>query len=214
MARIGLIVAMLVLSGQAEVRRGSLAVYMLSKSSDYVVIRTESHTTNIIFGEGTHNDNRSCKTISLVGDTLFFTTGSVEISTEKNGKPWDSKVVARAVYKASQKRDAVSLSLAWGQRALKWFHTLPPHDLSAVAYGPSGMFVNGGFINFDKTGKLFIQSVDISFSASTRTLSLQPTTQSPGQDGIAGIGTELAADSSMEKRIKLLEPLGLMARSG
>jgi hypothetical protein len=53
-------------SARAQIQRGSLVVYILSKNADYVVVGAESRTTtstNLL-------DDRSCKIISLGGDTL------------------------------------------------------------------------------------------------------------------------------------------------
>jgi hypothetical protein len=202
-------VAMLALPGQAEVHRGSLVVYMLSKNADYVVIGAESHNTTMILGVSGPRNDRTCKVLSLGGDTLFFNTGNVEIGAG-NGKPWawDSKATARAVYRSSPKHDAVSLSLAWGNKAMKWFKTQSPQKLSTLAYGPHGIIVVGGFINFDKTGQLFSQYVAISFTASTRTLSLQPAVQSPGQAGIAGVATDLVEEFFAGKTDRAARALG------
>ena len=56
---------------QAQVRRGSLVVWIVSKKTDYVVIGAESRTVD---KSGNLLDDRACKVISLGGDTLFFGT--------------------------------------------------------------------------------------------------------------------------------------------
>jgi hypothetical protein len=209
MGRICFMVAMLALPGQAQVHRGSLVVYMLSKNSDYVVIGSESHDTTMILGVSGPRNDRTCKILSLGDDTLFFNTGSIEIGAG-NGKPWawDSKATARTVYKSSTKRDAVSLSLAWGDKAMKWFKTQSPQKLSTLAYGPDGVIVVGGFINFDKTGQLFVRSAEIFFNASTRAPILQPITQSPGQVGAAGVATYLVTEFFDGKTDRAIRTLG------
>jgi hypothetical protein len=200
---------LVVLPSPAQVRSGSLVVIIVSEHADYVVIGAESRrrdpSRNVV-------DDRGCKVISLGGDTLFYETGAAEIGVRR-GKPWSSEGTARTVYVSSQKRDALNLSSAWGTRALRWFYPQPVQDLRAIAYGPNGSLANGGFINFDENGSLSVHSVEISYDAAKRTLTAQPSSQAPGQIGIAGVARDLVIeffDGETDRAIKAFGPVGMV----
>jgi len=194
---------------QAQVRRGSLVVWIVSKRADYVVIGAESRTLD---KTGRPIDDRSCKIISLGGDTLFLETGAAEIGVY-HGKPWNSKAVARTVYTSTQNRDALRLSNAWGARALRWFGQQPEQDLRALAYGSGGDLVTGAFITFDRSGKPSSETMEISYNTAKHSLTSQPSTQTPGQIGMTGVGLDLAKEffaGRTERAVRAFGPVGVL----
>jgi hypothetical protein len=194
---------------QAQTLHGSLVVFIVSSRADYVVVGAESRNT---YRTGKVLNDRACKIISLGGNTLFYETGNSVIGVYR-GKPWSSEGTARSVYASSQKRDAVSLSAAWGTKALRWFYPQPEQDLRATSYGPHGSIVVGGFINFDKSGTLSVHSMEISFNAVKRTLTVQPSSQAAGQIGISGVATDLVQeffDGKTDRAVKAFGPVGVV----
>lgn len=204
--RITVIVAMLVASPSwGQELRGSLVVFVVSDRADYVVIGAESRTVD---GDNKPVDDRACKIISLGGDTLFYETGNSELG-DQHGKHWNSNGAARAVYATARNRDAQSLSLAWGNKALTWFYRASlDHDLGKVAEGKTGNLVSGGFINFDKNGSLSVHSAQISYDVAKRALNFEPTSQGPGQVGISGVGKDLVVEFNEGKTFRAATALG------
>ena len=89
-----MVAVILVFPSQPQLRRGSLVVSVASNRADYVVIGAESRASNF---DGNFVDDRSCKVISLDGDTLFYETGSNKLAVFQ-GEAWSSNGTARAVY--------------------------------------------------------------------------------------------------------------------
>src|ERR1700720_268674 len=104
--RVGCLFALLVtLPLQAQIQRGSLVVWIVSKQADYVVIGADSRTLNL---DSKSTNDSGCKILSLGGDTLFYETGTARVGGY-GGKSWTAATTARNVYKSSLKRDALSL---------------------------------------------------------------------------------------------------------
>jgi hypothetical protein len=193
---------------EAQARRGSLIVFIVSKRADYVVIGAESRTIDIVHNS---SDDRSCKIISLGRDTLFYETGNAAIGV-KVGRNWSSEGEARFVYALSQRRDASDLADAWATRALRWFGSQSRQDLERAAVPPHGNLATGGFINFDQNGNLSLHSVEISFDSVKRTLVGQPSTIAPGDIGVAGIAKDLIKeffDRKSERAARAFGPTGV-----
>jgi hypothetical protein len=192
---------------QAQVAKGTLVVWIVSERSDYVVIGAESRTLD---SRKNFPDDRSCKVISLGGDTLFYETGSSVVGV-RHGKSWSSKGAARAAYSSSRKHDVLSLTDEWGTRALRWFSSQPTQDLLAIAHMPEGNLVTGGFIGFDKEGVLATHTVNISHDAAKRTLRAEPSGQAPGQIGAAGVALDLVKEfihGKTDRAIRAFGPIG------
>lgn len=102
----------LALPMHAQVRRGSLVVWIVSKQADYVVVGAESRTLD---SENKFINDSACKILSLGGDTLFYETGTDRTGVYA-GKSWTAAGTARNVYKSSLKRDALSLATEWRKR--------------------------------------------------------------------------------------------------
>jgi hypothetical protein len=205
----GVVVALLfVLPLDAQVRNGSLVVLVVSIRADYVVIGAESRQVDT---KGKFVDDCGCKIIALGKDTLFYETGSSEIGVY-HGKPWSSKGAARSVYMSSKRRDATSLSRAWGILALRWFHMQSPQSLRTIARPPHGSLVVGGFINFDKNGTASAQNVEISYDSAKSLIIGQPSEQAHGQIGASGIAEELVQEFFARETPKAINALGPIGR--
>jgi hypothetical protein len=192
---------------QAQVVGGSLVVWVVSERSDYVVIGAESRNLD---SRRNFSNDRSCKVISLGGDTLFYETGSSVVGV-RNGKSWSSKGAARAAYSFSQKRDVLSLTDEWGTIALRWFTSQPTQDLLTIAHMPDGNLVTGGFIGFDKERVLTTHGINISYDAGKRSLRSEPSSQAPGQIGAAGVALDLVKEfihGKTDRAIKAFGPIG------
>jgi len=189
---------------EAQARRGSLVVMIVSKRADYVVIGAESRTLDV----SKHSfEDRSCKIISLGGDTLFYETGNAAIGV-KGGTSWSSEGAARGVYAASQKRDAGDLERAWATRALRWFGAQPRRYVESAAVPPHGSLVVGGFINFDEKRALSIHAGEISFDSVKRTLVDQRSSVAPGDIGVTGIAQDLVKEFFLGKSERAVRAFG------
>ena len=191
-----------------QARRGSLVVWIVSERADYVVIGAESREVN---PDLSSSNDRSCKIISLGGDTLFYGTGNVTL-VPKHGVRWSSKAVARSVYVSSRKHDASDLSSAWGTKALRWFYSRPQEDLQELARPPHGSLVIGGFINFNDKAILSLHSAEFSYDSEKHTLTGTPSSQNPGQIGAAGIATDLVKeffDGRTERAVRAFGPIAI-----
>lgn len=197
-----------------QVRRGSLVVFIVSQRADYVVIGAESRTLG---PDDNFLDDRSCKVISLGGDTLFFETGTATIIVRR-GKSWSTEGTARSVYTSSLKRDALSLSTVFAERAFRWFHSQPESDLRTATYGPKGTLLTGGFINFGSNATLSIHSISLNYDAVKRTLTAEPASQLlPGQVGAAGVATDLVGEffvGKTDRAIRAFGPIGMVRYVG
>jgi len=194
---------------------GSSVVFVVSKTGDYVVIAADSRSL-----KATGDNNRSlemktmnpvhgnseCKIIALDGDTLFYETGTAYIGVHR-GKPWSSLAIARSVYKSSTKHDAMSLSVAWGNRALEWFYGQSANDIGSVTDSEEGL-TNGGFINFDERSEPSAHGQTLYYDSSKRQLSRKPTVQSLGQIGAAGVGRGLVSELVSGKTTRARAALG------
>jgi hypothetical protein len=215
MRRVLAFVLMLVVAGVAEgqARRGSLVVMIVSKRADYVVIGAESRTLDV----SNHTfEDRSCKIISLGGDTLFYETGNAAIGV-KGGVSWSSEGAARLVYAASQKRDAGDLARAWATKALRWFGSLPRQTVARAAVPPHGSLVVGGFINFDEKRALSIHAGEISFDSLKGTLVDRRSSVAPGDIGVAGIAQDMVKEfflGKSERAVRAFGPGGTVGRVG
>lgn len=185
--------------------RGSLVVAIVSQKGDYVVVAAESRSLDL---SRRRVNNLSCKIIGLGGEMLFFETG-VNVIGVQRGEAWNAEDVARAIYQESQNRDARTLSIAWGNRALQWFYSQSSADLQSTAETNGGI-VTGGFIGFDNDGKASVQNQTIYYSTVDRTLSRRPTGQPPipGQVVASGIAKELAAEFFEGKTKRAIEAFG------
>lgn len=148
-------------------------------------------------------DENACKVTVLGGETLFFATGTVDISVHR-GTAWDAHEVAQTVYKSAQKRDAEALSTAWGEMALQWFNGQAESDVKVVA-DPDGGLVTGGFISFGIRGTPDAYARAIHYSAAAHQFSNQPSSWSPGQVGIAGVGREQVSEFLANKTPRALK---------
>jgi hypothetical protein len=189
---------------QAQVRRGSLVVWIVSMQSDYVVVGAESRTAD---SENKFINDTACKILSLGGDTLFYETGT-ERTGVYGGKSWTAASTARNVYKSSLKRDALSLSAEWRRRALRWFDSLPEEELRSHTRRTNGILVNDGFINFDSGGSLSVHSVEIVYNALSHRLDVQSTSQGPGETGISGVALDLVTEFLLEKTDRAIRAFG------
>jgi hypothetical protein len=184
----GLVITLLlVLPLQAQMRGGSLVVFIVSLRPDYVVIGAESHDRDLWSRKPL--DNKGCKIISLAEDTLFFSTGLTEATTIR-GPSWSSNRTARNVYRLGRKHDALTLANAWNDTAMAWFGQQPDGDLRGMSDRQNGELAVVGFINFDKNGKLSLQAVEISYDAVSHKPVSRTSTYGPGRIGMAGVGAE------------------------
>jgi hypothetical protein len=194
---------------EAQVRRGSLVVWIVSKQADYVVIGADSRTLNL---DSKSTNDSGCKILSLGGDTLFYETGTAGVGGY-GGKSWTAATTARNVYKSSLKRDALSLATEWRGRTLRWFDSLPDEEVRSHAQKMNGNLVSDGFINFGPDGSLSIHSVAIVYDARRRRLDVQSTSQGPGETGISGVALNLVAEFLQEKTdraVKAFGPVGTL----
>jgi hypothetical protein len=168
--------------------RGSLVVAIVSQKGNYIVVAADSREVD---ESDRPIDDKSCKVIALGGDTLFFETGTPLIIVRR-GKSWNAQDVARAVYRESARRDALDLSISWGDRALSWFDAQSETDLKSVSE-PRGGIITGGFINFKEGGNPSIQTQEITFSARNHTLTRGLASDPPGlgQVMFSGVGKKL-----------------------
>jgi hypothetical protein len=193
----------------AQVRRGSLVVSIVSQRADYVVIGSESRA---VTSDNRFVDDRSCKVISLGGDTIFFETGTEKIIV-RLGKSWNTEGIARAVYSSSVNRDASNLSAVFAQRALRWFQTQSDVDLRSGANGPQGNLIGSGFINFGSNGTLSVHLISIDYDSATHALTAQHTSPHPGQVNISGVATDLVTEffvGKTERAVESFGPIGMM----
>jgi hypothetical protein len=171
-----------------EVQRGSLVLAMVSQKGDYVVVAAESRNQGM-----NHEllDDRACKIISLGDDTVFFETGNA-VNGLTHGTNWNALKTARAVYRASKMHDAKSLSVIWGNDALKWFQGQATQNLQLIA-DKNGGLVTGGFVNFIKTDRPSVQSRTIFYSESAHIVGQQPEGEPPklGQISTTGVAVDL-----------------------
>jgi|SRR5580700_7698105 hypothetical protein len=212
---VGCLLSLGFLSAQPfSVERGSSVVAIYSQKDDYVVVAAESRNED--FNHKPLND-QACKIISLGNDTVFFETGIPVIGVLR-GSNWNAQSVARAVYRRSKLHDPKSLSIAWGNGALKWFYGQPAQDLQAITE-PDGGIITGGFINFTKVGTAPIQTQTIFYSASANSLSRRPRADPPqlGQIAVSGVATELVDEffKGNTTRAQLaFGPIGTIRRIG
>ena len=203
--RIAVITAFLfALPLQAQVRRGSLVVWIVSKKADYVAIGAESRTVD---GAGNLIDDRACKVISLGGDTLFFATGATDASANL-GESWSSRETARAAYILSKNRDALSLINIWRMRALHWFQNLPKQELQNHATKPNESLASGGFVKFGNKEEQFFEYVEIFYNTSNRTVDAKTFSASPGEVRSAGEGYELLQEFFDRKTDRAIRAFG------
>ncbi len=164
---------------------GTSIVWVVSEKGDYVVLAADSRE----FDDLTQKPNSdACKVISF-DDTVFFASGRPRIPVD-GAVPWDSIQTAGGIYKTSEDRDTQSLSIAWGKRAMVWFGGQKPSFVKSLT-GADGVLVQGGFINFVPNKSPIVFSQDLVFTdgspLSPAQLSLNPTSESMGQVGAAGI---------------------------
>jgi hypothetical protein len=198
---------------EGQARRGSLVVMIVSKRADYVVIGAESRTLDV--SKHTFED-RSCKIISLGGDTLFYETGNAAIGV-KGGTSWSSEEAARVVYAASENRDAGDLARAWATKALRWFAVQPRQTVERAAVPPHGSLVVGGFINFDEKRALSIHADKISFDLLKGTLVDRRSSVAPGDIGVAGVAQDLVKEFFLgrsERAVRAFGAAGTVGRVG
>jgi hypothetical protein len=196
-------VLLLAFPSQAQVRQGSLVVLIVSRQSDYVVIGAESRASDL----ANHSkDDQYCKIISLGGDTLFYMTGNAEISVLNIN--WNGRNAARSVYAKGQRRDAQSLAGAWRNRAIEQLSLVPEQFLRDMRYGPEKNLVTGGFINFDKKGSLFAQSVDIDYDATNHRVYYKALNPASGQVGFTGVAQELVSEFFAGKTLRAVNAFG------
>jgi len=195
----------LLCSPQGGVHRGSLVVFVFSKNSDFIIVAAESRE---IDRNGKPLDDRGCKVITLGKDTLFFTTGSYRVAA-RSGEPWNALKVAGAVYKESKKRDALSLSNAWGKKALQWFSLQTKQDLEGLTE-KTDRFVTGGFVNFMGDGIPSVQYQVLGYSRTEQGPFRRPgiETVNPGQVWAMGNGQELLTEFLDGKTKRAVEALG------
>ncbi len=201
-----------VVAGVAEgqARRGSLVVMIVSKRADYVVIGAESRTLDV----SNHTfEDRSCKIISLGGDTLFYETGNAAIGV-KGGTSWSSEGAARIVYASSPRRDAGDLARAWASTALRWFGVQPRQTVERAAVPPHGSLVVGGFINFDEKRDLSIHAGEISFDSVKGRLVDRRSSVAPGDIGVAGIAQDLVKEFFEGKNERAARAFGPAGTAG
>jgi hypothetical protein len=194
---------------------GTSIVWVVSQTGEYVVLAADSHRSVDILDpkfkspdpRKTEPNNHECKVIVL-GDTLFFDSGSVLIKSYR-GKSWDSMQAAREIYTASKDHEAQALSIAWGNRALAWFYGQSQSDIQSVA-DPDGGLVLGGFINFDsnRNPASFLQT--LYFDAGTRKLFGKPRSQAKGQIGLAGVEPELIREFEKAETPRALKAYGTL----
>lgn len=174
-----------------DVRRGSLVIAIVSQQGDYVVMAAESRKST---QSGKPIDNKSCKVITLGGDTLFFEAGTPFIAVG-NGEGWDAWAMARAVYARAKKRDALSLSRKWGDAALRWFQAQSVANLKSVS-DENGGIVTGGFANFKETGSPPVRTQAITFSGTAHSVSRGEAAEPPAPGGVLHAGV---ADAQMKE---------------
>ncbi len=170
--------------------RGSLVIWIVSSHADYVVIGSESRTQRPEQGE---TDDRSCKIISLGGDTLFYETGISEMSVGRQTQ-WSSERTARRVYAELDNHNALRLATYWRNRAVQWFSQLSEQALRASANHLTGDLVTGGFIHFDKNGRLSLRTANLTFALTDRTVRAETSDTAPGHIGVAGLATDLVRE--------------------
>ena len=173
-----------------QVSRGSLVVWIVSRSADYVVIGAESRAQRPSQSEV---DDRSCKLISLGNHTLFYETGISEMTVGER-KPWSSQGTARHVYASSPKHDALSLATDWGHHAMQWFSGQPDQVLQSSANRVTGNLVTAGFINFDRDARLSLHTANLAFNDPNRGVQVAGSSTAPGHIGVAGMATELVRE--------------------
>ncbi len=188
-----------------ESERGSLVVSIVSQKGDYVVAAAESRNTG---GRDEAPDNKGCKIISLGGDTLFFATGNVETG-EGTRTTWDARETARKIYAKAVKRDALSLSSAWKDQALRRFKGESQENLSADEPPNSDVIVTGGFITFTD-GIPSVQSEEIRYLRATKKLSRHLNEKPPGlgQLGMAGLARPLVQEFLDGKTLRAIHAFG------
>jgi len=184
----------------AQLRRGSLVVVLVSKKADFVVVGAESRSVDLNLH---FVSDSSCKILSLGGNTLFYESGA-----SKGGKSWSSTGTARNVYKSSLNRDAFSLSAEWGKRALRWFNSLPEEELRALTQRSHGILVSTGFINFDPSGNLSVYSTEIVYNALHHRLDVQSASQVAGETAEFGVATDLVDEFFRGKTDRAIKALG------
>jgi hypothetical protein len=165
-------------------------VSVVSHTGEYVVLAADSRDFHPkVLGK---SNNCGCKVIVL-GDTLFFNTGNTRIKVSR-GEPWSSQRAAQDIYTATKDHDAQALSIAWSNRAVKWFEGLSTSDIQSVTDSDGGV-VTGGFINFDQHRNPVVFTQDLDFNLTTGQLSALPE-KSPTLGGVAiyGIQQELAQE--------------------
>jgi hypothetical protein len=173
-----------------QLSRGSLVVWIVSRSADYVVIGAESRAQRPSQSEV---DDRSCKLISLGNHTLFYETGISEMRVGES-RPWSSQGTARLVYAASPRHDALSLATDWGKHATQWFSGQPDQVLQSSANHVTGNLVTAGFINFGREARLSIHTANLVFNGPNRGVHVDWSSTVPGHIGVAGMATELVRE--------------------
>jgi hypothetical protein len=164
---------------------GTSIVVVVSETGEYVVLAADSRETETS-GKRKPSD-KVCKVMQL-DDTLFFDAGTVVIGT-RQGHPWNSKQVAKEIYRASKTHEAQALSIAWGKRALAWFSNSTVSDLQSVVE-PDGTLVTGGFINFHSDNNPSSVSQTLYFDGKLP-LRVEQQNIVNGKIGVAGIHHEL-----------------------
>ena len=205
----GCLLALLItLPVKAQVQRGTLVVWTVSRQADYVVIGADSRSFDL---DSKSINDSACKILSLGGDTLFYETGTAR--TVYGGKSWTAAGTARNVYKFALKHDALSLVTEWRDRTLRWFSSLPEEDLRSHTEKTNGKLVSDGFINFAPDGSLSVHSVEINYDAQRHKLDVQSTSQGPGETGISGVALNLVTEflqGKTDRAIRAFGPVGTL----
>lgn len=174
----------------AQSARGSLVIWIVSRQADYVVIGAESRTVR---SNQKGPEDRSCKIISLGGDTLFYETGISEMQVGQQ-PAWSSESTARRAYRSLDRRDAPSLAAEWGNRALRWFSAQSDQTLRDSANRVTGILVSGGFVHFDRNVKLSLVTTNLTFGGPNRRIRVETSSTAPGHIGASGRATDLVRE--------------------